>query len=160
MRVRPYKDQDIPEMIAIWNEIVKDGVAFPQEELLDETTGRRFFAEQSHCGVSENDNGDIVGLYILHPNNIGRCGHICNASYAVAKKSRGMGVGEKLVKDSLAEGARLEFKIMQFNAVAMDNERAHKLYRRLGFLPLGIIEGGFRKKNGQMMDIQLYWRKL
>ena len=34
-------------------------------------------------GFMVNENDEIVGLYILHPNNIGRCGHICNASYAV-----------------------------------------------------------------------------
>jgi len=42
-------------------------------------TGKAFFASQSYCGVAE-DEGKVVGLYILHPNNVGRCGHICNAS--------------------------------------------------------------------------------
>ncbi|WP_374936041.1 hypothetical protein [Streptococcus chenjunshii] len=41
--------------------------------------------------------GKIVGLYILHPNNIRRCGHICNASYAVSSAARGFQVGEALV---------------------------------------------------------------
>ncbi len=43
------------------------------------------------------DNNEIVGLYILHPNNVGRCGHICNASYAVRRDLRGEHIGEKLV---------------------------------------------------------------
>ena len=41
---------------------------------------------------------------ILHPNNIGRCGHICNASYAVSSSSRGLHIGEKLVLDCLEQG--------------------------------------------------------
>ena len=45
-------------------------------------SGKKFFAEQSYCGVAD-DNGTVVGLYILHPNNIGRLGGISNASYAV-----------------------------------------------------------------------------
>ena len=34
------------------------------------------------------ENGEVVGLYILHPNNEGRCGHIANASYAVERGTR------------------------------------------------------------------------
>ena len=44
MIVRGYQDKDIARMIAIWNEIVAEGVAFPQEECLTEETGRAFFA--------------------------------------------------------------------------------------------------------------------
>ena len=77
--IRAYAPQDVARMIEIWNEVVADGVAFPQEEPLNEETGAAFFAAQSHCGVAEVD-GQVVGLYILHPNNVGRCGHIANAS--------------------------------------------------------------------------------
>ena len=81
MIIRKYTEKDISEMIHIWNEVVEDGEAFPQEEFLDDKTGAEFFASQTYCGVADNDGG-IVGLYILHPNNIGRCGHLANASYA------------------------------------------------------------------------------
>lgn len=40
--VRAYKEKDLPEMIRIWNEIVEDGIAFPQEELLTYETGKLF----------------------------------------------------------------------------------------------------------------------
>lgn len=36
IRVRQYREQDLKEMIRIWNEVVEDGVAFPQEEFLTE----------------------------------------------------------------------------------------------------------------------------
>ena len=97
MIIRKYTEKDISEMVHIWNEVVEDGEAFPQEEFLDDKTGVEFFAAQTYCGVADN-NGKIVGLYILHPNNIGRCGHICNASYAVRKDMRGLHIGEMLVK--------------------------------------------------------------
>ncbi len=29
IRVRQYREQDLKEMIRIWNEVVEDGVAFP-----------------------------------------------------------------------------------------------------------------------------------
>ena len=94
MIVREYSDYDLAEIIRIWNEVVEDGIAFPQEELLDMESGAEFFAAQSFTGVAEEE-GRVFGLYILHPNNIGRCGHICNASYAVSSEARGMHIGEQ-----------------------------------------------------------------
>lgn len=87
--IRKYEEKDIESMIAIWNDVVEDGAAFPQEELLDVETGKEFFTAQTYCGVAQECDTDMIyGLYILHPNNVGRCGHICNASYAVAKNAR------------------------------------------------------------------------
>ena len=83
IQVRAYTQADLPALIRIWNEVVADGVAFPQEELLDASSGAAFFAEQTCTAVAEDrQTGHIYGLYILHPNNVGRCGHICNASYS------------------------------------------------------------------------------
>ena len=88
--VRPYGPGDLNAMLEIWNEVVEEGIAFPQEACLTAKTGAAFFDSQSHCGVAETATGQILGLYILHPNNVGRCGHICNASYAVSSAHRGL----------------------------------------------------------------------
>ena len=53
MNVRPYTKQDLPELIRIWTEVVEDGIAFPQEELLDMDNGTVFFSSQSYTGVAE-----------------------------------------------------------------------------------------------------------
>lgn len=77
--IRQYSEADIPSMILIWNEIVEEGNAFPQEDCLTEETGCGFFGEQTYCAVTEDvESRKIYGLYILHPNNVGRCGHISN----------------------------------------------------------------------------------
>lgn len=159
--IRPYRSADLPEMTAIWNEVVEDGAAFPQEDLLTPETGAEFFAAQTHSAVAEDrDTGALLGLYILHPNNVGRCGHLCNASYAVRSRSRGLHIGEKLVLDSLEQGRRHGFGIMQFNAVVASNLHARHLYERLGFVPLGVIPKGFRRKDGHYEDICPYYYKL
>ena len=159
MRIREYRPTDVEAMVSIWNEVVEDGIAFPQEELLDAETGAAFFASQSYCGVAEDD-GTILGLYILHPNNVGRCGHICNASYAVASAARGKHIGERLVSDSLQKGKKLGFRILQFNAVVESNVHARHLYERLGFRQLGTIPGGFRMKDGHYENICPYYHEL
>ncbi|MBP3360052.1 MAG: GNAT family N-acetyltransferase [Clostridia bacterium] len=157
--VREYTDADLEDMLAIWNEIVLEGVAFPQEEPLNRETGREFFASQSYCGVAEC-GGEIRGLYILHPNNVGRCGHICNASYAVGSSFRGLHIGEKLVLDCLRQGKLHGFSVLQFNAVVSTNLHARHLYERLGFTQLGTIPGGFRMKDGSYEDICPYYHLL
>lgn len=158
VEVRQFTEADLPEMIDIWNEIVEEGIAFPQEECLDKETGKAFFESQSYTAVAEErETGRILGLYILHPNNIGRCGHICNASYAVSSKSRGMHIGEKLVKDCIVQAGKLGFRVLQFNAVVATNVHARHLYERIGFKQLGTIPGGFRLKNGEYEDICPYY---
>lgn len=49
--VREYGENDINGMISVWNEVVRDGVAFPQTEELDFESGKKFFAEQTCCPV-------------------------------------------------------------------------------------------------------------
>ncbi len=155
--IRAFEERDVPAMAAIWNEVVEEGVAFPQEEYLGPEEARSFFASQSRSAVAvRNADGAVLGLYILHPNNIGRCGHICNASYAVASASRGRGIGERLVRDCIASAPAFGFRILQFNAVVATNSRARHLYEKIGFRQLGVIPGGFRMKDGHYEDICPY----
>lgn len=154
VEIRQYGKQDAQQAAAVWNEVVEEGVAFPQTELLDAQSGHVFFSAQSFTGVAHDaENGEIVGLYILHPNNVGRCGHICNASYAVKGSLRGQHIGEKLVLHCMSKAKELGFGILQFNAVVKTNEPALHLYKKLGFQQLGVIPGGFRRKDGTFEDI-------
>ena len=129
------------------------GEAFPTTELLTEMTGKQFFQMQSFTGVAFSETKEMVGLYILHPNHVGRCGHICNASYAVKTGLRGQHIGEALVKHCLQKSKELGFRILQFNAVVKSNKAALHLYQKLGFVQLGVIPGGFQKKDGSFEDI-------
>ena len=161
LEIRAFDKSYITEANSIWNRVVTDGVAFPQLDELDENTGLEFFAEQSYTGLAfDKASGELVGLYILHPNNIGRCGHICNASYAVKADKRGMGIGEALVTHCMEMGAKLGFGILQFNAVVANNHAALHLYEKLGFVKLGVIPGGFRMKDGTYQDIIPQYHRL
>ena len=159
--IREYQKQDAAQAMDIWNEVVREGVAFPQLDELTEQEADGFFSSQSYTGVAvDSETGEVVGLYILHPNNGGRCGHIANTSYAVRSDKRGLHIGELLVKDSLAMGAQLGFRLMQFNAVVAANVHALHLYERLGFTQLGRIPQGFLMKDGHYEDIILMYIRL
>lgn len=157
VNVRAWQPEDVPAMREIWNEVVRAGAAFPQENELTEKDAADFFAGQSACGVAEGENKEVAGLYILHPNNVGRCGHICNASYAVRSSLRGQKTGEKLVRHSMETARRLGFRILQFNAVVEENTPARRLYEKIGFVQLGTIPGGFRAADGSYKNICPYY---
>ncbi len=150
--IREYLPTDLKPMMTIWNDIVENGNAFPQENTLTLDTAATFFGSQSLSAVAIYNN-EVVGLYILHPNNVGRCGHIANASYAVRADMRGQHIGESLVSDCIKSCKMLGFSILQFNAVVKTNTSALALYKKLGFTQLGTIPKGFKTKNGNYEDI-------
>ncbi len=161
IEIREYASEDLPAMREVWNEVVRSGSTFPQTDPLGAEEAAEFFAAQTYSAVAEEtDTGRVLGLYILHPNNVGRCGHVANASFAVAGKSRGRRIGEKLVSDCLDQSASHGFRILQFNAVVASNVCAHHLYERLGFQVLGTLPGGFRHDDGSYEDTVLYYYEL
>ena len=99
-------------------------------------------------------------MYILHPNNVGRCGHIANASYAVKSSCRGKGAGKVIVEHCLFIAKQKGFKVLQFNAVVASNIKAVKLYENLGFVKLGTVPKGFENKEGVFEDIILFYHTL
>lgn len=157
LEIRPYREDDLAGMVKAWNEVVEAGEAFPQIECLTLETAREFFAAQTLSVVASLEN-KIFGLYILHPNNVGRCAHIANASYAVVSGSRGVGLGRALVEDSLKQAARKGFRGLQFNAVVASNEGAIHLYESIGFAQVGTIPGGFVNALGGYEDIHIYYK--
>lgn len=157
--IREYTQKDLAGMTNLWNAVVMEGNAFPQKEPFSAGEAETFFQKQSFTGVAKKD-GEIVGLYILHPNNVGRCAHIANASYAVKQSDRGEHIGEKLVEHCMRQGKLLGFRILQFNAVVRTNRSAVHLYEKLGFVSLGCIPEGFQKKDGTFEDIILFYHTL
>ena len=65
IEIRKFEPDDTDTAIKIWNEVVDDGVAFPQLDELDHESGLAFFEEQTYTGIAvDSDTNEIVGLYI------------------------------------------------------------------------------------------------
>ncbi|MGI6005593.1 MAG: GNAT family N-acetyltransferase, partial [Christensenellales bacterium] len=69
--LRPLERADLAEATRIWNQVVEEGDSFPGDEPLSQEEAWQMFREQtlSVCAVKD---GSVAGLYILHPNGIGR----------------------------------------------------------------------------------------
>lgn len=159
--VHEYSGEDISEAASIWNHVVREANAFPQTEELTKENADVFFRSQTYTGIAvDEETGKTVGVYILHPNNVGRCGHIANASYAVRSDLRGKHIGEILVRDCMEKAREKGYRILQFNAVVASNQAAIRLYEHLGFERLGTIPGGYLLPDGSYEDIILFYRTL
>lgn len=159
MDIRAYQEADVKQMKSVWNEIVAKPGSFPQDRPFTLPSARAYFKKQSFCGVAVED-GRVLGLYVLHPNNIGRCAHTANASYAVSAAARGRGIGRMLVEHSLEMCAALGFDGLQFNAVVETNTAAIRLYEKLGFERVGRVRAGYRYADGHDEDILLFHKRV
>ncbi len=159
VHIHEFEKDDILQMIAIWNEVIDAGVAFPYEDELDQMSAETYFGEQTYTAVAV-EGDEILGLYTLHPNGVGRASHIANASYAVRSDQRGRGIGRQLVSDCLVQAKHFGFRILQFNAVVASNASALHLYRSLGFIEIGRIPGAFRMKDDSYEDTILFYYDL
>ena len=156
LELKEFTEEQLPEMTEIWNGVVEEGNSFPGDRPLSECEVLRMFREQTSaiCAVR---GGKVVGVYILHPNNLGRCGHIANASYAVRKDCRGQGIGREMVLHCLDNAKKKGFRGLQFNAVVATNQAAIHLYESLGFQKIGTVKEGYRLKNGNYADIHIFY---
>lgn len=102
----------------------------------------------------------LAGYYILHPNNIGRCSHVANASFILSKAMRGQHLGRPLVENCLQQAKACGFRGMQFNAVVASNLPALHIYQEVGFEKVGTIPGGFLLKDGSYSDMYILYRSL
>lgn len=157
--IRTVEEKDMHQVMNLCNEIIEEGNSLPWNVPFDERTIREMVSAQSavFCACRGDE---VLGFYILHPNNIGRCGHIANASYGVTGESRGLGVGRELVLHSLERAKELGFIAMQFNAVVSTNIRAITLYQKLGFEEIGRVKNGFLLKDETYVDTVLFYKSL
>lgn len=164
VEIREYTIEDLPELTRLWNEIVRGGVSFPQENTFSLKEAENFFKEQSFTACAftadENKNRKMVGFYILHPNNVGRCSHIANASYGVTANMQGLGIGRQLVTHCMQQAEKSRFCGLQFNAVVSSNSAAVKLYLSLGMKIMATVKNGFRMPEGNYADTLIFFKEL
>ena len=105
-------------------------------------------------------DGEVVGTYILKPNQPGLGSHVANAGYMVHPGRAGRGIGRALCEHSLDEARRAGFLAMQFNAVVSTNEPAVALWRKMGFTVIGTVPKAFRHRELGLVDLLVMHRFL
>ena len=106
------------------------------------------------------DAGTIVGTYYLRANNRGGGAHVANCGYVVAPDAFGRGVAQAMCSHSLGEAKSRGFSAMQFNFVIASNERAVRLWQRMGFAIAGRLPGAFQHPRLGLVDAYVMLRNL
>jgi len=110
--------------------------------------------------VACRPDGQVLGTYFIKPNQPGLGAHVCNCGYVVAREAQGQGIASAMCEHSQAEAKSMGFRAMQFNLVVSTNERAIRLWRKLGFSVVGTLPRSFRHPQLGYVDALVMFKEL
>jgi ribosomal protein S18 acetylase RimI-like enzyme len=105
-------------------------------------------------------DGQVLGTYFIKPNHPALGAHVCNCGYVVAPFAQGRGIAAAMCEHSQAEAVSMDFRAMQFNLVVATNERAVRLWKRLGFAVVGTLPRAFRHLRLGYVDALVMFKEL
>ncbi len=158
--IRPATRGDDEAIWQIFRAVIRTGDTYvfdpdmPREDAL---------AYWFHPGTSAyvlEEQGSILGTYILRPNQPALGSHVANAAFMVAPGARGAGVGKRMGEHCLAQARSAGFLAMQFNFVVSTNQAAVRLWKQLGFEIVGTLPGAFRHATLGYVDACVMFRRL
>ena len=160
MLIRKATENDYDAVWEIFKQVISTGDTYVFDPETPKTDlAKHWFASYMHTFVVE-DNGEILGTYIIKPNQIDLGSHIANCSYMVHANAQGKGVGGAMCKHSLEFAKEQGFKAIQFNIVVNTNEVAVKLWQKYGFQIIGIIPKGFKHLELGYVDAFIMYKEL
>ena len=159
--VRRYQDTDWPTVWPLLQATFEAGDTYAYSPQSTEAEIHKAWVElPTATYVALNAQGHLLGTYFIKPNQPGLGAHVCNCGYVVSPAAQGQGVASAMCTHSQAEAVSLGFLAMQFNLVAASNERAVRLWKRLGFAVVGTLPHAFRHQRLGLVDPLLMFKTL
>lgn len=159
--IRPFQPSDWASVWPILQSVFggADTYAYPPD--ITETQAQTAWVTQPQATyVAVNAVGEVIGTYILKPNQPGLGSHVCNCGYVVAQAARGQGVAAALCAHSQDEARALGYRAMQFNLVVATNSVAVRLWQKMGFAIVGTLPGAFRHGQLGWVDAHVMYKSL
>jgi L-amino acid N-acyltransferase len=147
--------QDLPEILAIYNEVIRNSTAVYTELELSPERGELWFESKRAGGypfIVSKDASGITGFGTFAEFRAPPCyQHTVEHSVHVRRDCRGQGIGRKLVTELMARASAMQKHIM-IAGIDADNVASIKLHESLGFVNVGhFYEVGF--KFGRWLDL-------
>lgn len=158
--IRKATEKDVDQIWEIFQAVIKTEDTYVFSPKTPKTDlQKHWFTSYMHTYVFEEE-GQILGTYIVKPNQIDLGSHISNASYMVSPKAQGKGIGKKLCEHSLKLAKDLGFIGMQFNIVVSTNKGAVALWKKFGFEIIGTTPKAFKHKTLGLVDAHIMYKEL
>ena len=159
--IRRFQAADWPALWPLLRDTFEAGDTYAFSPGSTETEIHRAWIEvPSASFVSCDGDGRLLGSYFIKPNQPGLGSHVCNCGYVVAPTAQGQGIASAMCEHSQREALAMGFLAMQFNLVASTNERAVRLWRRLGFDVAGRLPRAFRHQRLGLVDALVMFKTL
>jgi ribosomal protein S18 acetylase RimI-like enzyme len=160
MLIRPAEVRDDDAIWQILEPTFRAGETYPFPRDASRADALAYWHSPGHAVFVAEDAGKIIGTYYLKANNRGGGAHVANCGYVVAPAASGRGVARAMCAHSLGEAKARGFTAIQFNFVIAANERAVKLWQRMGFKLVGTLPGAFAHPARGLVDAYVMFRKL
>ena len=99
-------------------------------------------------------DGELIGncgLNAMAPKDRFKMRHRASLGISIKQKAWGLGLGTVLIKRALGQAKENGFTQVELGVFA-DNDRAQRLYQKLGFQQMGCIPNAFYLKDGTFRD--------
>ncbi|WP_417661712.1 GNAT family N-acetyltransferase [Pseudomonas sp.] len=141
MNIDNATEDDLPELLAIYNDAVLNSTAIWNETTSDLESRRIWLRERQALGfpilAARNSTGRLVGYATYGPwRSIEGFKHTVEHSVYVCADQRGLGIGPALMK-ALIERARSANLHVMVAAIESENRASIRLHRQLGFSVTG-----------------------
>ena len=160
MLIRQSEPRDDDAIWRILEPTFRAGETYPVPRDISRAGALAYWHTPGHPVFVAEDAGTIVGTYYLRANNRGGGAHVANCGYVVAPDAFGRGVAQAMCSHSLGEAKSRGFSAMQFNFVIASNERAVRLWQRMGFAIAGRLPGAFQHPRLGLVDAYVMLRSL
>jgi ribosomal protein S18 acetylase RimI-like enzyme len=152
--------QEFPRIWPVFKLVIASGDTYSYPpDLSMEQASAMWTTPPSRCFIAERD-AEVLGCYMLRPNQPGLGDHVANCGYMVAPSARGQGIAGEMCAHSLEQARRAGFSAMQFNSVVASNTGAVRLWQRHGFAIVGTVPKAFRHATLGPTDIHIMFRTL
>jgi len=160
MLIRQSEPRDDDAIWRILEPTFRAGETYPGPCDISRADALAYWHTPGHTVFVAEDAGTIVGTYYLRANNRGGGAHVANCGYVVAPDAFGRSVAQTMCSHSLAEAKSRGFSAMQFNFVIASNERAVRLWQRMGFAIAGRLPEAFQHPRLGLVEAYVMLRNL
>jgi ribosomal protein S18 acetylase RimI-like enzyme len=158
--IRNAKPEDDSGIWSILEPMIRAGETYDLPRSLSREEALAYWHGAGNEVFVAEEDGAVVGTYVLRANRQGGGAHVSNCGYVTAPFATGRGVASAMCRDSMARASAAGFRAMQFNFVISTNERAVNLWKHHGFEIVGTLPKAFLHPTVGYVDVFVMFRVL